>query len=170
MPRSRWTVIVGALVALVATWMRYPQSLDRVVLAALILGGGMQAESDLRTLHVPRFVTYVMAAVIVSVIAVNNTVEVSAIIAAAAVAVGFFVVYRWRRHALGFGDVLLAPVVALYISWFDVAAIAPWLLGASVIAALGAVVRRRRSVAFVPAIVVSALITILYVGTSTYSG
>jgi prepilin signal peptidase PulO-like enzyme (type II secretory pathway) len=170
MSRSRWAVVVGALVALVATWMRYPQSVDRVVLVALVLGGGMQAESDLRTRHVPRFVTYVMAAVIVSVSAVTDTVEVPAIIAAAAVAVGFFVVHRWRPHALGFGDVLLAPVVALYVGWFDVGAIPLWLLGASVIAAFGAVVRQRRYVAFVPSMVASALITILYFGVPTYSG
>jgi prepilin signal peptidase PulO-like enzyme (type II secretory pathway) len=164
MPRSRWAVIAAVATSSIVALLRFPEALDRVLLATLIVGGAIQAESDLRTRHVPRIVTYAMAAIVVAMGIIDGRIDSSLIVAIAAVAALFFAVHRWRRDAMGFGDVLLAPVLAMYVGWFDIGALPLWMICASLGAAVLAGVRRQRYVAFVPWMVASAIGTIIYVG------
>lgn len=170
MPRSRWAVFVAAVVSLALVSMRLTRTADQIVMLPLIVGGAYQSDGDLRTRHVSRFVTFVMGVVAVGAFVAGNRVSSFALVTALIVGAGFLVIHRRRRESLGFGDVLLAPVLALYVGWFDVGAVPLWLIGASVGAALAAAVQRNRNVAFAPWLVVSAVATILWVGSPTYSG
>jgi prepilin signal peptidase PulO-like enzyme (type II secretory pathway) len=170
MPRSRWAVTVAASVALVLTWLCFPDNADRLVMVALIVGGAYQADSDALTRHVSRLVTYAMASVVVVALLATSRLWSYVPAAAAFVFGGLLLVHLRRKESLGFGDVLLAPVLALYVGWFDVTAVPMWLIGACLTAAVTAVVRRNRHVAFVPWLTSSAVVTILCVGLQTYSG
>lgn len=170
MSRSRWAVTVAASIALVLTWLRFADVADRLVMLVLTVGGAYQADSDAQTRHIPRVVTYAMAIVVVIALLATNRLWSFVPVAAALVGSGFLLIHLWRKESLGFGDVLLAPMLALYVGWFDVAAVPAWLIGASLAAAVTAAVRRHRHVAFVPWLTVSAVATILYVGPQTYSG
>ena len=170
MPRSRWAVTVAASIALVLTWLQFADAADRLVVLVLILGGAYQADSDARTRHVSRTVTFAMATFVVLALLATSRLWSYVPVVAAVVFGGFFLIHLRRNKSLGFGDVLLAPVLSLYVGWFDVAAVPAWLIGASLAAAVTAVVRRHRHVAFVPWLTVSAVSTILYVGSPTYSG
>jgi prepilin signal peptidase PulO-like enzyme (type II secretory pathway) len=139
-------------------------------MVALILGGAYQADSDARTRHVSRLVTYAMAGVVVVALLATRRLWSLVLVAAALVGGGFFLLHLRRKESLGFGDVLLAPVLALYVGWFHVVAVPAWLIGSSLGAAVTAAVRRHRYVAFVPWLTVSAVVTIVYVGSPTYSG
>lgn len=137
---------------------------------AIIVGGAVQVDSDLRTRCVARFPTYLMGLVgVVSALFAGRLLS-SLMIAALAVGCTFWIIHRWRTDALGFGDVLLAPVIALYVGWFKVSNIPLWLLMASSGAALTALMSHRRLVAFVPWLVGIAVATILLTTPATYSG
>ena len=170
MSRSRWAVTVAASIALVLTWLRFTDIADRLVMVALIVGGAYQADSDARTRHVSRLVTYAMASVVVIALLATSRLWSLVLVVAALVGGGFFLLHLCRKESLGFGDVLLAPTLALYVGWFDVAAVPAWLIGSSLGAAVTAAVRRHRHVAFAPWLTVSAVVTIMYVGSQTYSG
>jgi prepilin signal peptidase PulO-like enzyme (type II secretory pathway) len=170
MTRSRWAVVVAAVVCLALVSMRLTRTIDQIVMLPLLVGGTYQADADLRTRHISRLVTYVMGLSVVVAFVADNRVWSSASATALAVGIAFLVIHRSRNESLGLGDVLLAPVLALYIGWFSVTAVPLWLIGASLGAALVAAVQRNRHVAFAPWLVVSAVATILWVGSPTYSG
>ena len=170
MPRSRWAVTVAASIALVLTWFRFADAADRLIMLVLTVGSAYQADSDARTRYVSRLVTYAMASVVVIALLASSRLWSLVPVAAALVGGAFLLIHLRRKESLGFGDVLLAPVLALYVGWFDVAVIPAWLIGASIGAAMTAAVRRQRHVAFVPWLTSSAVVTILCVGSQTYSG
>ena len=170
MLRSRWAVTVAASIALVLTWFRFSDTADRLIMLVLTVGSAYQGDSDARTRHVSRLVTYAMASVVVIVLLATSRLWSVVPVSAAVVGSGFFLLHLYRKESLGFGDVLLAPVLALYVGWFDVTAVPMWLIGACLTAAVTAVVRRNRHVAFVPWLTSSAVVTILCVGLQTYSG
>jgi prepilin signal peptidase PulO-like enzyme (type II secretory pathway) len=170
MSRSRWAVTVAASIALILTWLRFTDIADRLVMVALIVGGAYQADSDARTRHVSRLVTYAMASAVVIALLATSRLWSFVPMVAALVGGAFFLIHLRRKESLGFGDVLLAPVLALYIGWFEVVAVPAWLIASSLGAAVTAAVRRHRYVAFVPWLTVSAVVTIMYVGPQTYSG
>jgi hypothetical protein len=133
MPRSRWAVTVAASIALVLTWLRFADATDRLIMLVLTVSSACQADSDARTRHVSRLVTYAMASVVVIALLATSRLWSVVPVSAAVVGSGFFLLHLYRKESLGFGDVLLAPVLALYVGWFDVAVIPAWLIGASIV-------------------------------------
>lgn len=170
MTRSRWAVAIATVAVLVVASIRLSRTTDQIVMLPLLVGGAYQADADLRTRHISRLVTCVMGLSAVVAFVADNRVWSAASMTALAVGIAFLVIHRSRNESLGLGDVLLAPVLALYVGWFSVTAVPFWLIGASLGAALAAAVRRDRHVAFAPWLVVSAVATILWVGSPTYSG
>lgn len=170
MRRSVWAVSSATVIAFGVTWFRFPDPNERLMVLTMIVGGAYQSVSDFRTRHVPRVVTYAMGSVAILGLFLADRMWSLVPIAAVAVGVVFLLLHQWREKSLGFGDVLLAPVLALFVGWFDVFGVPLWLLGASLGAALTAIFCRQRHVAFAPWLVASAVVTILYVGSPTYSG
>ena len=170
MQRSVWTVSSATAIAFGVTWFRFPDPTERLMVMTMIVGGAYQSVSDFRTRHVPRVVTYTMGSIAILELLLVDRMWSLIPIVAGAVGVVFFLLHKWREESLGFGDVLLAPVLALFVGWFDVFGVPLWLLGASLGAALTSVFLRQRHVAFAPWLVASAVVTILYVGSPTYSG
>lgn len=162
MPRQkslivRWATVVVVIGLLIYTETRNISETSRAVSAMLIVGGGFQSWSDIETHTVPRVVTVTMGVFVGAMYIYAG--QLISIETTVAIAVGlvFWTIHHLRRMALGFGDVLLAPVLALYVAWFDVQTVPVWLFLASLGAVASVAVNRQNHVAFVPWLVGSAI-------------
>lgn len=136
---------------------------DRVVFVMFIIGGVFQAECDIRTRSIPRMTTYLMGCAALLALVLRNTLSLGVVLVALSVGFGMWIVHRVAERSLGFGDVLLAPVITLYVGWFDVSVVPIWLGLAALGAAIMALFSRQRYVAFVPWMVASGVVVILTV-------
>jgi prepilin signal peptidase PulO-like enzyme (type II secretory pathway) len=150
--------VIGALIYLET---RNLSAASRAVSAALIVGGGIQSWSDIETRTVRRVITCAMG-VFVGAMYIHSG-QLISIETTVAIAVGlvFWAIHHVRQMALGFGDVLLSPVLTLCVAWFDVQTVPVWLFLASLGAVATAAIHRQNHVAFVPWLVGSAIVVVM---------
>jgi prepilin signal peptidase PulO-like enzyme (type II secretory pathway) len=136
--------------------------ISKVLTVSLIVGSSIQSWTDLHTRHVYRSVTYAMAIIVVLVYLYAGRLLSMEAVVATGVGGSFLGVHRARAKSLGFGDVLMAPVLAMHIGWYDIRMIAVWLLLSSVGAAVTGYVSQSSHIAFIPWLTGSAIAVIMY--------
>lgn len=156
--KRRLPVVVVSAGLLVVGMIRMDSLDDCIMYGSLVIGGAIQANSDLLTRYMPRFVTYLMACIALVVVVARRQVISPVLAMAFLVGFVFWIIHAWRKSSLGFGDVLLAPTLALYVGWVDVLAIPLWLFIGSFCAALTAVLLRKRYLPFGPWLVGPAVV------------
>jgi hypothetical protein len=135
---------------------------SKVLTVSLTVGSSIQSWSDLRTRHVYRSVTYVMGIIVLLAYLYEGRLFSMEAIVAISVGGSFLAVHRARANSLGFGDVLMAPVLALHVGWFDIPMVLVWLLLSSVGAAITGYVSQSPHFAFIPWLTGSAIAVIMY--------
>lgn len=158
---ARWLIVTVGLFALGLGWWRINDVESLALYGVLIIGGTLQTESDIRTRLIPRMTTFVMGAFAIAVLAARGNAFLPVVLIAGTVGLALWLTHRLAPHSLGFGDVLLAPVIAMYVGWYEPTAVPLWLGGAALGAGVGAIGTRQRRVAFVPWMVISAVATII---------
>lgn len=167
--RVRIPVSIVALAVLVAGMYRVHTMSGRFVYGSLVLGGAIQSDLDIGTRYISRNVTYIMAFSVLILYAAENRLASPSIGGALGVLSIFWILHVRKNNAIGFGDVLFAPTLVLYIGWFRAKFLLVWILVAAVIAVLTAVCRRQRYVAFVPPLVSAAILVTLLADESEYA-
>jgi hypothetical protein len=167
-PFRRKAVTLVAVALLVIGVFRFSNIETRVLYSILVTLGVLQSDFDLRWRSIPRAVTYTMgiaASVVWLAVGVSpaRPFTVSLVVLG-----GFWIVHRWKPSGLGLGDVLLAPVLCMYVCWFDLRLVPLWLMTASLGAAVSAIIRKQRHLAFVPWMVGGAIAIVLVASNANY--
>lgn len=158
LPTRHLPVVVVSAGLLVVGMIRMDTFDGRIMYGSLVIGGTIQANSDLLTRHMPRIVTYLMACVALVTFLAGGQIVSTSLVMSLLVGFLFWIVHVWSKSSLGFGDVLLAPTLALYVGWVDPLAIPLWLFIGSLGAALTALLLRKKYLPFGPWLVGSAVL------------